>query len=275
MGSGWRRTVTAGVVVGIVGVVSAAPALAASPANDTEATAVQIEALPFEYAQDTSEATPNGPRFCSNNASVFFSFTPARDQRVQVDLIGSQYDTVLSVYTRTATGKVHAVDCSDDRFGLASGVRFRAHSGTTYVFMVAQCCGNGDGGGGQLVLWMGEVVDVELEFTVDLDDPGTVDPSTGIATIGGTITCNERSVVYRYGVLRELREGLFVARGSWSAAAACTPNAPAAWTAEVDTETGVAFGSGSAVIRDSFVGATDGFRDNVGYSSEDETIHLV
>jgi hypothetical protein len=102
-----------------------------------------------------------------------------------------------------------------------------------------------------------------------------VDPSTGLATIGGTITCNERSVVYREGTLRELRQGLFVARGFFSMSETCTPDAPAHWTAVVDTDTGIAFGSGTALVRNSYVAASDGFHDYRDMFPDDATVRLV
>jgi hypothetical protein len=259
------------VVVAMTGVI---PAQAAPPTNDTEAGAVAVGPLPFTYTQDTSEAAPDGPRFCSNSASVFFTFTPEQDGRIQVDTMGSDYDTVLAIYRRDASGRVKRIDCNDDRFGLSSGLRFRASADTTYVFMVGQCCGNGRRGGGELTLTVTEVADVDLNYTIGIDS-GTVDAATGIATIQGTVTCNERAVVYREGSLRQLRQGLFVARGYWYVEVGCTPGETIDWSVEVDTETGVAFGAGSATIRNSFSAATDGFREYVFDELDDEVVTLT
>jgi hypothetical protein len=107
-----------------------------------------------------------------------------------------------------------------------------------------------------------------------LDATGTVDATTGIATIGGTASCNERSVVYREGVLRQLRQGLFIARGYWGTQIVCTPDGTNEWSVEVDTDTGVAFGAGSAQVKYSFVYASDGFREFTSAELEDETIQL-
>jgi hypothetical protein len=269
-----RRIAASVLVVGVVSVMGVSPAMAQPPTNDTEGNAVVVDEVPFTYTQDTSEAAPDGPRFCSNSASVFFSFTPSQDMRVQVDAIGSDFDTVLGVYRRDAAGHVRPVSCNDDRFGLASGLRFNASAGTGYVFMVGQCCGNGGGGGGELTLTVSEVSDADLEYSIEVD-AGEVDSATGIATINGTATCSERSLVYREGVLRQFRQGLFVARGFWAAEVACSPGAPVAWSVEVDTETGVAFGTGSALIRNGFTFSTDGFREFDSAAVADATIQLT
>ncbi|MGH2672377.1 MAG: hypothetical protein ACRDHC_05320 [Actinomycetota bacterium] len=131
---GWWITL----VVAVVGVATAAPASALPPSNDTEGTAVVVDAVPFTHSVDTTEAVPGGPGFCSNGASAFYRFTPSEDVRIQVDLLGSDYDTTLGVYTRDGEGQVEPLTCNDDRLGVAAGVRLRAVSGTTYYFMVGR-----------------------------------------------------------------------------------------------------------------------------------------
>jgi len=242
-----------------------APAIAAPPSNDTEAGAVPIDSVPFTHSMDASEATADGPRFCSTHATVFYTFTPSENVRVQVDTLGSEYDTALAVFTRDRAGDTQRVGCNNDRIGWASGLRLRAIAGTTYVLMVARCCGDPQDGrpgrsGGPLVLTLTEVTDVPLEVTIAVAG-GTVDSTTGIATISATITCTNRSVVYAAGILRQVRQELFVARGWWGVYMPCTPDAPVAWSYEVDTETSVAFGTGAATFRRDYIEAYAGWRD--------------
>jgi hypothetical protein len=269
-----------GVVAAVVLVAALSPtrALAAPPPNDSEAGAVEISALPFVDEADTSEATSGGPRVCTNVASVFYTFTPEENVRVQIDLIGSDYDTTLGVYRYAAGGSRREVTCNDDRFGLDSGVRFRARAGTTYYVIVGMCCGfqrSGGPGGGSLVLTATEVVDADLQYDLEVTG-GTTDPVTGIATLSGTVTCTERSVVFREGNLRQVRQGIFIARGYVFLEAVCTPGAATAWSAEIDTETGIAFGAGSASLTTFYEAATDGFRDNVfDEDVADESITLT
>ena len=238
----------------------ATPAAAAPPSNDRESGAIAIGALPFTTSQDTTEATAGGPRFCASRASVFYSFTAGATERVQVDTIGSNYDTVLAVYRRANTGRVRVLGCDDDRFGFTSGVRFRAVAGKTYFVMVGECCSNTGGGGGELVLTATEVVDIPLEFSLDVTG-GSVDQGTGLATLNGTLTCNQRMVVFRDMALRQFRDNFFVARSNFGLDVGCIPGVVEQWSVEVDTITGVAFAPGSATVRTFFEFATDGFDD--------------
>lgn len=273
MSNPWKRISSVTLVFGLVIVAQAVPVWAAVPSNDTERGAVSIHAVPFTQTTDTTEATPGGPELCSNSASVFYRFTPAEDVRVQVDLLGSDYDTTLGVYSRDAQGRVEPLACNDDRVGDAAGVRLRAVADTTYYFMVGQCCRSGRSGGGQLVFTVTEVVTEPLHATFEVSDPGAVDPETGIATISGTVTCNKRSVIYMEGLLRQLREELFVARGYWWTYGQCTPDAPLGWSLEVDTDSGVAFGAGPATVRRWYMDAYAGWRDWFG-ESEDVTVTI-
>ena len=153
------------------------------PANDTEGGAIEIGSLPFTHSMDTSGATADGPRFCSRQASVFYSFTPDATSRVQVDLIGSEYDTTLGIYTYRDDGEVRFVTCNDDRFGLASGVRFRAVAGVTYFLMVGAY---GRAGWRAARPDGGERLGHDLEYEVEVTG-GTADPATGLATVTGTV----------------------------------------------------------------------------------------
>lgn len=256
------------------------PALASPPSNDVEARAIGVDTVPFTHSVDTSDANADGPRFCSSHASVFYTFTPSATVRVQVDTLGSDYDTTLAIYTRDELGKVGQIGCDDDRFGDASGLRLRAVAGTTYVVMVNRCCGNPREGrpgrpGGPLVLTVTKFSSASLLATLTVDR-GTVDPSEGIATISGTITCSRRSIVYTEGVLNQLRQEVFVARGYWYAAIPCTPDAPVPWSMDVDTETSVVFGAGPATSRRYYLEAYAGWHTWFGtYEEEVSSLQLV
>lgn len=262
-------------------VVSAGdPASASPPSNDVEARAIRVDTVPFTHSVDTSDANADGPRFCSSHASVFYTFTPSATVRVQVDTLGSDYDTTLAIYTRDELGKVGQIGCDDDRFGDASGLRLRAVAGTTYVVMVNRCCGNPREGrpgrpGGPLVLTVTKFSSASLLATLTVDR-GTVDPSEGIATISGTITCSRRSIVYTEGVLNQLRQEVFVARGYWYAAVPCTPDAPVPWSMDVETETSVVFGAGPATSRRYYLEAYAGWHTWFGtYEEEVSSLQLV
>lgn len=115
------------------------PALAAPPANDDFNAATVIGALPFSGFQDTFEATPavDDPN-CSfgSEATVWYAFTPAENQRLTANTFGSDFDTVLSAYTGSR-GALNRVACNDDAGnGFQSRIAFDATAGTTYYFMI-------------------------------------------------------------------------------------------------------------------------------------------
>jgi hypothetical protein len=254
--------------------VNVPPAFAAPPGNDTIAGAVGVTTLPFTYEQDTSEATADGPRFCGNNSSVFFRFDPSDSGRFQVDTFDSDYDTVLSVFTGQGSS-LRQVSCNDDRFGYSSGVRFRARAGTTYFIMVSTCCGSGvDHVGGSLALTVGRVATAPLDATFVIQG-GVTDPLTGMVTVSGTMTCNQRSIVGLVGIMRQVRNQVFLARASLSIAVACMPGGSDTWTAEVETETSIVFGPGQASVASIVRYAWDGFRQFSAVPQPDQAISLT
>ena len=250
-------------------IVAAVPAHAASPANDDESGAVRIGALPFTATQDTTEATTSGPDICSKSGSVFYRYTPSSDTRVQIDTIGSDYDTELGVYRRTRAG-IDRVACDDDRFYPQSGVRFLARAGERYYVMASR----ERRAGGSLTLTVTEVAGGA--FTASTTVTGaTYDAETGNATVTGTIECSKRSVYYVEMELRQLRHhGLFVAHGYSYDEDTCTPEDGGTWTVEVESESGVAFGAGDAHV-ESFLYASDGFGNRVREDQGASTVQLV
>lgn len=259
------------VVAMAASMLTATPAMAAPPPNDHVDGAVRVTTVPFVYEQDTTDATADGPRRCGNNSSVFFTFAPAGSGRYQVDTLGSEYDTVLTVFVRRH-GSVTIIECNDDRLNLASGVRFRGRPGVTYTIMVSTCCGSGvDGVGGPLTLAVDRVNTNPLEASLTVTG-GSSDPVSGDLTLTGTLTCTERSIMYLEGVLRQVRNGLFVARAYVSGGISCVPGSGDGWSLVLESATGVVFGPGPASLRIDALVATDGFRDVLRLPTGEETI---
>lgn len=236
--------VTATLALTALGVVP--PAAAAAPSNDKRTGAVDIGSLPFTYTEDTRHATSDGPRRCGDERSVFFRFTPDTAVDVQIDTVGSSYDTILAVFTRTADGR-KLIACSDDAINSWGTVRFGARAGRAYLIMVTTWWRGGD-----LRLNATEVTDEPFDGSVTVEG-GTVDPDTGIATIVGTATCNQPSAVSIGGELRQLRSEIFVARGWSSEDGYCLPGSTTDWSFEVDSETAVVFAAGDARLRWGFI----------------------
>lgn len=128
------------------------------PPNDNFANAIVINANPFSDSQSVVVASteandplpqptlpdcPAGSGFPSpqigRNYSIWYRFTPTVNLAANVDTAGSNYDTVLSVWTGPALGALTQVACDDDGvagFGPSRLTGLMLTAGTTYHFMV-------------------------------------------------------------------------------------------------------------------------------------------
>ena len=139
----------------LLGLVAALPlgsALAAPPANDAFASRTVVDpagtdVLPFSDTVDASEATtdagePVDP--CTGepepSPSIWYQFSPDDSGRYELATAGSNYDTVLSVWT-SETGSfadMTLLECDDDiGRDLSSRIRERLRSDTTYYIRVS------------------------------------------------------------------------------------------------------------------------------------------
>ncbi|MEK6304489.1 MAG: hypothetical protein AABO41_27695 [Acidobacteriota bacterium] len=139
------------------------------PANDACSSPRAIQSLPFLEDSDTGAATSSAedPVSCSgasDSASVWYSFTANSNTVLGVDTSGSDYDTVLSIYTGVC-GSLAGVACSDDFGGSISPANrslltFAATAGVTYLIEVS-----GKGSGGNLRLRLGYPTVTAIEYT--------------------------------------------------------------------------------------------------------------
>ena len=113
--------------------------------NDDFAGATAVASLPYNNpgTQDTRNATSDttDPDFtCAGGGkksnTVWFRYTPASATTLYVDTGGSNYDTVLAVWTGTE-GSLTSIACNDDYNGLQSQVAVSGTAGTTYYIEVA------------------------------------------------------------------------------------------------------------------------------------------
>jgi uncharacterized repeat protein (TIGR01451 family) len=120
------------------------------PPNDDFANAFVIDDNPYSYTQTTALATtqPNDPRFpCIANSgttnwgqgwhSVWYAYSATDDGSLHVDTNGSDYDTVLGVWTGS-WGSLTNVGCDDDSgAGTQSSLDVAISAGTTYYVEIA------------------------------------------------------------------------------------------------------------------------------------------
>ncbi|MEW6128409.1 MAG: sialidase family protein [Acidobacteriota bacterium] len=129
-----------------------------------------INILPFKENLDIRPATSaiDDPVSCSgsaNNQTVWYSLTPAVNTTYGIDTIGSDFDTVVSVYTGNC-GALNQIACSDDFGNLItesnrSVLVFSANAGTTYLIEVAA-----KGTGGNLQIRLGFPTIISAQYTV-------------------------------------------------------------------------------------------------------------
>ncbi len=113
--------------------------------NDTPGTPTPITTLSYTNTQSVLGAfvTRDEPSLCvlATN-TVWFSYTPTYNQVVTATTVGSNYDTVLGLFTG-APGSFASVACNDDANGAqTSSIQFDATAGTTYYFVVGSYTGS-------------------------------------------------------------------------------------------------------------------------------------
>lgn len=106
--------------------------------NDEFSDAMPVTSLPFTDSRNTRVATAaaDDPSCAGRiGKTVWYSFTPEVETRIDADTFGSNYETTLSVYTGTR-GTLTQVACNERSQGFQSRVIFTAAAGTTYHLMV-------------------------------------------------------------------------------------------------------------------------------------------
>jgi hypothetical protein len=201
------------------------------PANDDFSAALAIGTIPFTNRVNTSNATaersdPLNDETCGFGSigghTVWYQFTPTQDLRINVSTVGSDFDPNVFAYTGSR-GNLTRVACNF----LPQSMTFLAEAGQTYFILAGSS--NGDPGG-NLVL----SVDLSLEVSVTIDPVGQVNPSTGVATITGTVTCS-RPAFFELGGEVQQRNAI-ASQGSLFASSDCDGVTP--WEGEVTAETG-------------------------------------
>lgn len=226
----WLSTAAVfGIILGFI--VMATTTFALPPANDDIDNATVISGLPFDDAIDTTEATtdPDDPDCAGQGPTVWYSFTPTEDTRIEANTFGSDYDTTLSAYM-VSDSELIQIACNDDCTSLQSVVQLDVFAGETVFFMIGSF---GSGPGGHLVF--NANADVALEIDLTIDPVGSVVPKTGVATILGTVNCTEPALVSVFGDLVQ-RAGRFFIRGFFSAFFECDGETP--WSATVIGDNG-------------------------------------
>lgn len=184
---GLTRLVSAFITAGLILFTTATPALAAPPSNDTFDNAIAITSVPFSTSLDTREATTDaideeanaecGAPFTA--ASVWYTYTPAADGAVILDMSASSYSGGFLVVTGSP-GSLVVENCGPIAIALV------VEAGVTYHIMVLDDDDAENGG--------------DLSFTMESAPPppdvelvanpvGFFDSKTGTVDVSGTFSC--------------------------------------------------------------------------------------
>jgi hypothetical protein len=198
------------------------------PPNDDFNNATVISQIPTTITEDVTHATTafDDPFCFTAIRTVWFSFTPTQNMFLEANTFGSNYDTTLSVYTGSR-GALTQIACNDDsNQTFQSRVRFNAVAGVTYYFEVSA---------------FNFITPANLVFNLLLGPPpltlvpgvnqfGSVDPSTGTATISGVVVCSKQAFVNISGELKQNHGGTPV-DGFFDTFIPC--DGPTPWTATI------------------------------------------
>jgi hypothetical protein len=177
-----------------------AAVLAAAPTNNTWTGRTVIGSLPFTDTVDTTEANVGAQDPLINadcgapatDASVWYELTATSDANLTVDVSKSDYSAGVIVATGSPNNWA-IVTCGP---GL---VIFPASTGVTYTILAFDDQSDGIGNGGTLIFSV--TPPPVLHLTVD--PLGTINASTGMVTVTGTLSCSLPAEVQMYGEVRQ------------------------------------------------------------------------
>ncbi len=121
------------------------------PANDDFSGATDFLTLPYTGSQDiiTATSADDDPTFPASQCpyiaegtnTVWYKFTPATSGYVTINMIGSEFDTVLGVWKGASPSALTSVGCNDDmdynNGNYQSQLLFHVTAGQTYMVEVA------------------------------------------------------------------------------------------------------------------------------------------
>ncbi len=191
------------------------------PVNDNFADRITIPAPGTVTGNNVDATAESGEPFHAGLSgarnSVWWRYTPSSSGQVTIDTFGSNFDTVLAVYTGSAVNALTYVAANDDTNGLQSRVQFNAQAGVSYAIAVAGFAGasgsivlNVAGGGGGAdrsdvevslsvpsgVVRPGATARLVAEVTSDTGTPsGTVQFSANGTTVGSATLSSGRATL--------------------------------------------------------------------------------
>jgi len=158
----------------------------AGPSNDKFSSPTVVSSVPYWTSLDTwgaTTATTDPTPSCGlgqNSNSVWYKYTPSANGILHADTDGSNYDTVVAVWTGTQ-GHLTEKGCNNSYGGLQSWLEIPATSGTTYYIEIMHY-GNPEGG----------ILNLQVDFARqagndDFNSPALISSGTPIGGTSGII----------------------------------------------------------------------------------------
>jgi hypothetical protein len=210
--SAGRGALAVALAVALVGVVGPSQAFAAAPANDYVNRATPVSSLPFSDTVDTREATlgaADAAATCESNdsaATVWYRFTPTTSGTFAFSTTGSDYDTVVNLFSGRADDLTWLA-CNDD-FETTAAVLVRPLvAGTTYFVSAGTCCTAvpGPGPGGTLRFSVARTRPVDVHVTVA--PKARLHADQHRASFHGTISCGVAATYHLIGYVEQQQAG--------------------------------------------------------------------
>jgi Family of unknown function (DUF6299) len=224
------------------------PANAAPPSADTIGGAITAS-LGTTRTLNTTQATTDSVDAGLNancgapatDASVWYKLTLSSDSGVIVDVSASTYSAGVIVASGSP-GALTLVTCGP------TDVVFGATANTTYYVLAFDYQGDGGGNGGTLsITFTAAPLPPTLALTVA--PTGTFNSKTGSATLGGTYTCTNASVVIINGEVSQAVGRVATIRGVFDFFLEGTCDGKVhRWTAEATPSSGKFKGGKSLVV---------------------------
>jgi len=199
-------------------------------------------------SSDSSLATTDtkDPSCFGRGHTVWYTFTPTEDMRIEA-AVQPQYPNdpshfTLSAYTGSA-GSLTQSACSDDSFVLQGyprpHIEFNAKAGMPVYFMIGTSAGTP---GGIFYFSVQRPLVIKTTFSASANVS-----KTGIATVSGILTCSRpagsNAIVRLRQIFGRLVADATIVTNFVSCTAAGTP-----WSTQLNSSTGVLFGSGGASV---------------------------
>jgi len=187
--------------------MSTVPPPPTPPVNDDFDTPFGVVILPYGNSQDTIGATTgvDDPDFTcvsgQKNNSVWYQYNAIKPDTLSIDTFGSNYDTVLAVWTGSR-GSLTSIACNDDYSSLQSKVEFSVTAGNTYYIEIASYS---PGGGALTLNVLGEASIFEVDSPWTSSSP-TMD---GLISPGEWVDANSYNITNPVAVTSQNNESLY------------------------------------------------------------------